>query len=76
VATSSGIGGTITAISASIVGLAALAVIFGTNSQTAQVLQAAGTAYSGILNAALSPVAGGGGASGVTGNLGNQDEWE
>lgn len=60
-----GITGTVTAISASIVGLAALAVIFG-SSNTSGAIQAIGNAYSSIIKAALSPVSGGG-VSGVTG---------
>jgi len=53
------IGGTITAISASIIGLATLAVILSNNAATAGVLTAFGNAYAGIITAAVSPVTGG-----------------
>lgn len=44
-----------------IVGLAALAVLVSNRAQTASVITAFGNAFSGILNAAVSPVTGGGG---------------
>lgn len=43
-----------------IVGVAIIAVLVSRQSNTAGVLQAGGGAFSGILGAALSPVAGGG----------------
>ena len=62
------IGGVITTISASIVGLAALSVIFGSGN-TSGVVQAFGNAYSSIIKAALGPVSGGAtGVNGITGN--------
>lgn len=44
-----------------IIGLAIVSVIFSKNSQTAGVIGAAGSAFSGILKVAVSPVTGGGG---------------
>lgn len=61
------IGTSITAIAVAIIGVAIVAVIVSSHAQTPQVLQAAGQAFGGILQVAVSPVAGGG----TTGNLGN-----
>lgn len=61
------IGGSITAIAVAIIGVAIVAVIVSSNAQTPQVLQAAGTAFGGILQVAVSPVTN----SGSTGTLGN-----
>ena len=44
-----------------IIGVAIIAVLVSRNAQTGQVLQAGGSAFSGILGSALSPVTGGGG---------------
>jgi hypothetical protein len=57
------VGSTITAISASVIGLAALAVIFSKNSNTGSVLTSAGQAYGSIIGAAVAPVSGGAGGS-------------
>ena len=43
-----------------IIGVAIIAVLVSSKSQTASVLQAGGGAFSGILNSALSPVTGSG----------------
>jgi PRD1 phage membrane DNA delivery len=43
-----------------IVGVAIIAVLVSKNAQTPQVLTSAGTAFSGILKAAVSPVSGSG----------------
>ena len=43
-----------------IIGIAIVAVLVSKNAQTAGVLQAGGSALSGIINAAVSPVSGGG----------------
>lgn len=54
-----------------IVGIAGLAVIVSKNAQTGQVLQAGGTAVSGLLSTALSPITGAGvGTSSGLPNLG------
>lgn len=50
-------------IAAAVIGLAIVAVIFSRNSQTSQVLGAAGNAFGGILKVAVSPITGGGGMS-------------
>ncbi len=46
-------------VATAIIGLAILAVLVGTNSQTARVIGAAGQAFQGSLGVALSPVTGG-----------------
>jgi hypothetical protein len=43
---------------ASIITLAIIAVLVSKNAQTSQVLQAGGSALSGLINAAVSPVSG------------------
>ena len=45
-------------VATAIIGVAILAVLVSGNSQTANVLKAAGSAYSGCLGTALSPVTG------------------
>jgi hypothetical protein len=51
-----------------IIGVAIIAVLVSRNAQTPQVLQSGGSAFSGVLGAALSPITGGsytgGGAGG------------
>ena len=54
------IGEQIAAIFAAVIGVAILAVIVSKNAQTAGVLQAGGSAFAAILNAAEAPVSGGG----------------
>ena len=54
----------IASILAAIIGLAIVAVLVGTNAKTSTVVQAAGTAFAGIIGAAVAPVAGGSGALG------------
>ncbi len=63
--------GPMVTIATAIIGVAILAVLVSRNSQTPQVLQAAGSAFSGALRTALSPVSGGftGGAP-ISFNLG------
>lgn len=63
------IGASITAIAVAIIGVAIVAVIVSSNAQTPQVLQAAGSAFGGILQVAVSPVTNSGGATGTLGNL-------
>jgi PRD1 phage membrane DNA delivery len=53
------IGGAAVAIVAGILGLAIVAVIVSQKANTSTVISSAGTALSGIINAAVSPVAGG-----------------
>lgn len=48
-----------------IIGVAIIAVLVSSNSQTAGVIQAGGSAFSQILAAAESPVTGGGGLGGI-----------
>jgi hypothetical protein len=48
----------ITQIVLAVLTVAIVAVIVGTNSQTSTVISSAGTAFSGILGTALSPVSG------------------
>jgi hypothetical protein len=55
----------IASILAAIIGLAIIAVLVGQKSQTSTVIAATGTAFSGIINAAVSPVAT------SSGNIGN-----
>lgn len=52
-----------------IIGVAIVAVLVSPRAQTGQVLQAGGSAFSGVLGAALSPVTGGGGST--VGNINN-----
>jgi hypothetical protein len=54
-----GIGQNIAAFAASIIGLAMVAVILSKNSNTQGVLSSAGSSFSGIIGAAVSPVTGG-----------------
>jgi len=55
------------AIATAVVGLAIIAVLFG-SSQTSGVIKSAGSAFQGIIGAAVKPVSGGGGfASGFGG---------
>jgi len=49
----------IVTVATAIIGVAILAVLVSPKSQTAQVVQAGGSAFSGVLGAALSPVSGG-----------------
>lgn len=51
--------GAIVTIATAIVGVALLAVLVSKNAQTPQVVQAFGSAFSGALSAAVSPVSGG-----------------
>ena len=55
----------IVSILMAVVGVAIIAVIVSKNAQTGSVLQAGGTAFSSILNAATSPVTNGGGLGGL-----------
>lgn len=48
-------------IAAGIIGLAIVAVIVGSRSQTVGVIREAGRAFTGAIGAAVSPVTGGGG---------------
>lgn len=52
------VGGIVT-ITTAIIGVAIIAVLVGSNSQTASVLGAAGNAFSKALGTAVSPVTGG-----------------
>lgn len=56
----------VVSIATAIVGLALVAVIFGTNSKTATVIQAGGSALAQDISAAVSPVTGGGFTSGLS----------
>ena len=47
-------------VAVAVIGIAIVAVIVGRGSQTASVLSAGGNAFSSIIKAATSPVAGGG----------------
>ncbi|MGH7783490.1 MAG: hypothetical protein ACREO5_06595 [Candidatus Binatia bacterium] len=51
----------IVTVAVAIVGIALLAVLVSKNAQTPQVLSAAGSAFSGAIGAAVSPLTGGGG---------------
>lgn len=59
----------VVSIGAAIVGLAVIAVIVSRNANTAGVLSAAGSSFSQAIGAAVSPVTGGSGFTGVTGPL-------
>lgn len=54
----------IVAILTAIIGVAIIAALVSKNAQTPQVLQAAGTAFSGILGSALGPITGNGSSLG------------
>jgi hypothetical protein len=59
-------------VAVAIVGVATLAVLVSRNSNTAGVIQAAGSAFSNALSVAVSPITGGGGGAGnVASNWGN-----
>jgi hypothetical protein len=64
------VGPTIITVIAGIVGLAIVAVLVSKKAQTSTVIQGAGTALAGIINAAVQPVTSGGsnqfGSSGST----------
>ena len=53
-----------------IVGVAIIAVLVSKNANTTGVIQAGGSAFSGALGTALSPVTGGGGFGGFSGQGG------
>lgn len=53
-------GNALTSIIMAVIGVAIIAVLVSQRSQTAQVLTAGGSAFSGVLGAALSPVTGSG----------------
>lgn len=55
-----------------IIGVAIIAVLVSPRSETANVLQAGGSAFSGVLGSALSPVNGGGGGLGSFGFTGGR----
>lgn len=61
------VAGTVALLTA-IIGVAIVAALISKNSQTAQVLQSGGQAFSGIISAALSPITGG---SGINTSLSN-----
>ena len=52
------IGPGIVSVIASIIGLAMIAVLVSQNAQTSSVITGAGTALSGVISAAVSPVSG------------------
>lgn len=58
-----------TALLVSIVGVAILSVILSKNSQTSGVINAAGSAFGGLLKIAESPITGGSGGGAGTGGL-------
>jgi hypothetical protein len=62
------IGGVVTVLTA-IIGVAIIAVLVGSNAKTSQVVQSAGQAFSGALQAAESPVTGGGGLGSSLGGV-------
>jgi PRD1 phage membrane DNA delivery len=65
------IGPGIISVIASVIGLAMVAVLVSQNAQTSTVITGAGTALSGIITAAVSPVAGSStNAFGTASNLG------
>lgn len=51
--------GEISVIASAVIGLAIVAVLVSDRAKTASVLQAAGSAFSGVIGAAVSPVTGG-----------------
>lgn len=69
------IGEQVVTIATAIVGVAILAVLVSRNAQTSQVITAAGTAFSGALGVAVSPVTGftGGAAPNLNLNSGFND---
>lgn len=48
------------AIATAVIGIAIIAVLVGRQSQTASVISSAGSAFTGIIREAVSPVSGGG----------------
>jgi hypothetical protein len=65
----SGVGEAIVSILMAIIGVAIIALLVSQKSQTPQVLNAGASAFSGILNTALSPVTGGSSLGGLTNGL-------
>jgi hypothetical protein len=63
----------IVTICVAIIGVAIIATLVSKNAQTPQVLQAAGSAFSGALSAAEGPVTGTSGLSNLTSSLGTAD---
>lgn len=57
---SDAIGSALVSVIMAIIGVAIIAVLVSKSAQTANVVSAGGTALSGVLGAALSPVTGGG----------------
>lgn len=64
------LGEQVVTIATAIVGVAILAVLVSRNSNTVGVISAAGSAFSGALSVAVSPVTGFTGGSGILGNIG------
>lgn len=63
------IGTTLVTILVGIITVAIIAVLVSSQSQTANVLKAGGSAFSSILQAAVAPVSGGAMGPGLPGNL-------
>lgn len=61
------VGTALVSILMAIIGVAIIALLLSPNAQTANVLSAGGSAFSGVLNTALSPVTGG--VSGTIGRI-------
>lgn len=59
----------VVSIATAIIGLALIAVIFGSK-QTSGVISSAGTAFGKVLGAAVGPVTGSGGIGGIGNNFG------
>lgn len=60
------IGSALVTVIGSVISLAIISVLVGTKSQTSAVLQAGGSALANVINAAVSPAAGGSGNLGLS----------
>lgn len=66
------VGTALVSIIMAIIGVAVIALILSPAAQTGQVLQAGGSAFAGVLNAAISPVTNSGGLGGTLGGIANR----
>lgn len=61
----SDIGSAVAGVATAIIGLAIIAVLVSQNAQTSSVIQSAASGFGNVIGAAVGPVTGGGGMSGI-----------
>lgn len=59
------IGSAVAGVATAIIGLAIIAVLVSQNAQTSGVIQSAASGFGNVISAAVGPVTGGGGTSGI-----------